>query len=210
MSFQPTLRFPTDPLIGMRWFPDTGVRQIELQTGRVVTVQEHSAELWRATVTLIRGPAAAETIAELLAFLRAIYFERDSFRVRKPDEYQVARQQFATGSGTGETVQLSRSFTYGSVTTTRDVVLPVITGLWANSVLLNPNASPPDYVLDDDTGLVTFDAGLGDLTGQPLEWAGTEDLWMKLSAAPSYESISTQHWSGQGIQLMQLPGAPGA
>lgn len=210
MAFQSTLRFPTDPLIGMRWVPDTGVRQIELQTGRVVTVQEHSAELWRATVTLIRGPSANETINQLLAWLRAVYFERDSFPVRKHDEYQVARQQFATGSGTGETVQLSRSFTYGSVTTTRNVVLPTVTSLWAGGSLLNPNASPPDYVVDADTGQVTFDAGLGDLTGQALEWAGSEDLWMKLAAAPAYESISTENWRGQGIQLMQLPGAPGA
>ena len=204
------IRFPTDPLIGMQWVPDTGVRQIQLQTGRIVTVQEHATELWRATLTLIRGPNAAETIAELLAFLRAVYFERDSFRVRKHDEYQVARQEFATGSGTGETVQLSRSFTSNMIATTRNVVLPTVTSLWADNVLLNPTASPPDYIVDADTGLVTFAAHLGDLSGQSLEWAGSEDLWMKLAQAPAYESISTENWRGQGIQLMQLPGAPGA
>lgn len=207
MTFR-NVQFPTDARIGMQWGVKSGVTVMLTGGGQRSTQQNWTRELHRARATHVRplstddSPASvAETIAALLAFLKIVFYERDTFRVKHPVDNSVVRQEFATGTGAEQSYQLIKTYTYSALTADTDVILPVsgTVSIWIDNVL---RTETTDFTIDYATGILTTTAALGDITGQSLEWAGEFDLLMALEAPPVTRSVSTEVWEGS-IELVE-------
>ena len=94
----------------------------------------------------------------LQAFFRARYGKAYGFRFKDWADYQAIGQNIGTGNGTLTAFQLTKLYTSGGYSYTRDLKKPVsgTVKIYLNSVLQSSG-----YTLDLTTGIVTFSTAPG-------------------------------------------------
>jgi uncharacterized protein (TIGR02217 family) len=94
----------------------------------------------------------------LQAFFRARYGKAYGFRFKDWSDYQAVGQTLGTGNGTQTAFQLTKTYTSGAYSYSRDIKKPV-TG--TVKIYLNAVLQGAGFSVDLTTGIVTFSAAPG-------------------------------------------------
>jgi uncharacterized protein (TIGR02217 family) len=90
-----------------------------------------------------------------------------AFRFKDWTDYQAQRQQIGIGTGTPQTLQLVKNYTFGPLSLARTIKKPVV-----STVVIYGYDLPLAAAVDYTTGLVTVTAP----TGAPITWSGEFDV----------------------------------
>jgi len=84
-----------------------------------------------------------------------------SFRFKDWMDYKTGAQNIGVGDGATVDFQITKDYTSGAYTYTRDITKPVdgtLTGVYVNAVLQTEGAGATEYTIDYSTGIITFGA----------------------------------------------------
>ncbi len=110
----------------------------------------------------------AEDHAAVLQAFNACMAGVDSFRLKDWSDFTATDELLAVaGTGSAQTLQLTKTYSFGSRSIARPIKKPV-----AGTVHMTQDGSPLSASIDYTTGLVTFTAGSGDL----IRWSGEFDV----------------------------------
>lgn len=87
---------------------------------------------------------------EILAAFIACQGQVDSFRFKDWNDYVADDQAMEAGDGTSTPRQLTKSYTFGSKTYTRTILLPI-----TSTVVITANGTPITVTTNGSTGMVT-------------------------------------------------------
>lgn len=147
---------------GPTWF----TRRVGLKSGIVRRNPRRSRPTYRFDV--IYKNLQAEGHAEVLNAFNACLGGVHSFRLKDWSDYTATDELLAVvGTGAEQTVQLIKTYAFGSAAVARPIRKPV-TGTVIVTADGNPIAADVDYT----TGEATFTAGVGDI----LRWSGEFDV----------------------------------
>lgn len=91
---------------------------------------------------------------EILAAFIAARGQVHSFRFKDWNDYKATDQAMAAGDGSSTPRQLTKSYTFGTETYVRTILLPI-----AETVVITANGSPITVTTDELTGMVTPSGG---------------------------------------------------
>lgn len=151
--------------IGTQGGPTWATRQVALSNGIVRRNAQRSRPLYRYAI-LYQNLLPDQHKAVLDAF-NACRGGAYGFRLRDPSENSVVDQPFATGTGSAQTAQLVRTYTWGPEQVVRPIRKPVAgVVIRANGVIL------PGATVNTTTGVASFTAP----TGHSVTWTGSFDV----------------------------------
>lgn len=146
--------------------PQFNTLRVELQNGRVRKNRQwlYPIGKWSTDYALL-SPAEREA-------MRAAFWACgggfSDFRFRDWDDYKAVRQQFHVGDNTSDAKQLVRNYTFGSVTFSRPITLPV------GAVIRDQDNNVLSCTVNPTTGMVTPAAPWP--TGKAIFWDGEFDV----------------------------------
>lgn len=151
---------------GTQGGPTWLTRKKGLRSGKVRRNPVRSRPLYRYTL-VYRNLLPADHMQVINAF-NACMGGVFSFRLKDWSDF-VAEDVLldAVGTGAPQSVQLAKLYTFGSRTISRPITKPV-----DGSVVITGDGTPLVATVDDETGIATFTAGLGDI----LRWSGQFDV----------------------------------
>ena len=113
------------------------------------------------------------------------------FRFKDWSDFSAEAEVIGTGTGAEQTLQLKKTYSFGTVDTERPITKPV-----QGSVTLYSNGAPiPGATVDYSTGLVTFTA----VDGEEITWTGEFDVPVRFESDEIDFSADTR--SGGGLIL---------
>lgn len=112
------------------------------------------------------------------------------FRFKDWSDYVAENEFLVVADGTQQTVQLTRSYTFGPLTYSKPVVKPV-----ADTVVIFSDDTPIPAQVDGATGLVTFTAD----PGSQISWDGEYDKPVRFESDKL--ALESKSWSDNGLML---------
>jgi uncharacterized protein (TIGR02217 family) len=191
--FLETPRFPSCLSFGFISEPIYSVTVIERASGIESRNRNWSRPLHRYTATL--GPRVEADVAEALEFYHAVGARAYGFRFHDYVDYKSCRidQDVSStdqplvldASVSPEAYQLTKDYTFGSLTQSREIQKPVEgTILIADGGVLKTETS--DYTIDYSTGLVTLNFS----PSTTLTWGGEFDVPVRFDSEFPVEIMS--------------------
>lgn len=122
-----------------------------------------------------------------------------AFRVRdtsRPDRWYVDGQALEPDIGTDTSLQVIRSYEWGSFQTER-----MIQALDDDFVLRKDGVVFTEYTLDKELGLVVPDSAWDAGT---YTWTGSHDLWMRFNSDWGASSVVGQRFTSADIELIEV------
>lgn len=118
------------------------------------------------------------------------------FRFKDWSDYQATRELIGTGTGANQTLQLTKRYTFGSITTTKDIKKPVSGTLhfYANDTEIWPISS--DYT----TGIFVLSA----TAGASIYWSGEFDVPVRFSSDELMSSASDGLLLTANVDLQEI------
>lgn len=121
-----------------------------------------------------------------------------SFKFRDWSDYQATDAEFAVSDGVTTTYQLSKPYTFGSETFTRNIQNPVSpVALKADGVTISSG-----YSVDYSTGIVTFTSVPADLA--VLTWTGEFDIPVRFDSPLQSVGLATHLEHHESIVLQEV------
>jgi uncharacterized protein (TIGR02217 family) len=151
--------FPEDVSDGATGGPEFSTVIITASSGNEQRVQQWERPRRRWNVS--HGLRTPEEMSLLVAFFLGVKGKATGFRFRDPSDYEATDEPL---SGVGGTRQLTKEYTFGSLTTSRDITKPAP----ATVTLKRNGVAYTDFTLDTSTGIVT----LVGLTTGTFTWSG--------------------------------------
>ena len=193
-DFLETPRFPGCPKYGVASDPDYNVTVIRRGGGWERRNQNWQQALRKITITVGPGPRADDEVQELLEMYHAVGGEAIGFRYRDDTDYKSCRvseipakddQPLVLQAGSPTAYQLTKRYTFGSLSRDRVIAKPVQgTLLIADAGTLKTETT--HYTVNYSTGLVTL---LFTPTGT-LTWGGEFDIPVRFGPGFPVEQIS--------------------
>lgn len=152
--------------LGTQGGPTWLTRKIGLRSGIIRRNPLRSRPLYRFAV-LYRN-LEEERHALVINAFNACMGGVDSFRLKDWSDFEAVDELFSVvGTGAPQTLQLTKSYTFGVRTISRPIRKPVV-----GTVLLTADGAPLPASIDYTTGEATFTTGAGDV----LAWSGEFDV----------------------------------
>lgn len=161
-------------------------REVPLSNGIVRRNASRSRPLYRYAI-LYQNLLPAQHKAVLDAF-NACRGAAYGFRLRDPAEFSVVDQPIGVGTGSSQTLQLVKTYTWGPEQVVRPIRKPVA------GVVIKANGTPITASVDTTTGLATFTAP----AGHSITWSGEFDVPVRFE---SDQLISTYDRAAQSLIL---------
>lgn len=146
--------------------PTWSTRKVGLKSGVIRRNPNRSRPMYRFSVLYqnLRPEDHAEVIGAFNACLGGVH----SFRLKDWSDFQATNETLSVlGTGSPQTVQLTKLYTFGSVSVARPIKKPVL-----GTVTMTADGSPLAATIDYTTGEATFTAGASDI----LRWTGEFDV----------------------------------
>lgn len=214
MAFH-NVQFPTDISRGCTGGPSWRTTVVTSASGH-----EQRLGLWslpRRTWDVSLQSWDEDRLEAILAFFIARQGKLHGFRFKDWSDYYAGMTQtstgltyntaanselFGTGDGSDVTFQLTKAYTSGSTTHTRNITRPVsgTIKIYVNNVL---KTETTDYTINYDTGMVTF--GTAPTTGHAIRWAGKFDIPARFDTdemALNMDAVVSGAWTG--IPIIEL------
>lgn len=173
---------------GTQGGPTFLTRRVGLRSGIVRRNPLRSRPIYQFTL-IYRNLLPEDHQAVIYAF-NACYGGVFSFRLKDWSDFEVEDELIGTGTGSPQTVQLARLYSFGSQTISRPIRKPV-----NGSVVITANGVPISATIDYTTGEATFTATLGQIT----RWSGQYDVPVYFE--DDKLSFSFDNRSAQGLFL---------
>ena len=151
--------------IGTQGGPTWSTRQVALASGIVRRNAQRSRPLYRYSI--LYQNLLPEYYQDVIDAFNACRGGAFAFRLRDPVDFEAVDEPFAIGTGASQTVQLVKSYPWGTESVARPIRKPnagVV--IRANGVVL------PGATVNTTTGIATFTAP----AGQSVTWTGTFDV----------------------------------
>lgn len=126
-------------------------------------------------------------------------------RFKDWNDYVATHEQINPDVGTSNPVQLIKSYTFGSETSTR-LIQAVVTGI----IVAEPTPGAPTPVMgtmDKSTGLFTPGspwADVSDTSGSNYFWTGTFDVWVRFASDYNAFAIGDRDAHTADIELIEV------
>jgi uncharacterized protein (TIGR02217 family) len=159
------IRFPENISYGANGGPEFNTNVVIITSGYEQRNANWSSS--KLSYDVSHAARTADQIKELIAFFRIAKGRANSFRFKDWMDYQAVEGTLI--NTTGLTFQLYKVYDNDAGQYLRKITKPVSVSIYKNDVLLDPL----DYVLDLNTGLVTFDTVESD---DVLTWDGEFDV----------------------------------
>lgn len=149
---------------GTQGGPTWSTRRVPLRSGVVRRKALRSLPLYRFLV--LYGNLQPDGHAQVLAAFNAARGGLHSFRLKDWSDFTATDEVLATGTGASQTVQLVKTYTFGTESIARAIRKPVTA-----TVALTANNVPIAHTIDS-VGVVTFTA----TNGHTVRWSGEFDV----------------------------------
>lgn len=151
---------------GTQGGPTWSTRKVGLKSGIVRRNATRSRPLYRFTV--LYNNLSAEHHEDVIDAFNACRGGLYSFRLKDWSDFVATSELFpVTGTGSPQTLQLSKNYTFSTETVARPIHKPV-----AGTVVVTANGTPISASVDYTTGMATFTA----TNGHVLRWSGEFDV----------------------------------
>lgn len=151
---------------GTQGGPTWVTRRVNLRSGIVRRNPQRSRPSYRFSV--IYKNLAEDDHAQVLAAFNACMGGVHSFRLKDWSDFEASAELLSvTGTGSAQSLQLTKTYQFGPQAIARPIRKPV-----SGSVHMTQNGSPLSASVDYTTGVATFTAG----SGQVLRWSGEFDV----------------------------------
>lgn len=162
--------------IGTQGGATWSTRQVPMSNGIVRRNAQRSRPLYRFAILYQNLlPEQHQAVRDAFNACRGGAY---GFRLRDPSDFEATNEAFAVGTGSSQTVQLTKRYTFGTETVTRPIRKPNA------GVVITANHAPISATVDTTTGLATFTAPDGHI----VRWTGTFDV-------PVYFGADEQIWT---------------
>ena len=151
---------------GTRGGPTFKTRKIGLRSGIVRRNPLRSRPLYRFLV--LYNNLQPDDHAEVIAAFNACYGGVFSFRLKDWADFEATNELLPVlGTGSPQTLQLVKTYTFGSQAIARPIRKPV-----AGTVTMTHNGASQSFSIDTTTGMVTFTAP----ATHAIRWSGEFDV----------------------------------
>lgn len=151
---------------GTVMMPTWRTRKIPLRSGITRRNPLRSRPLYRFSV-VYRNLLPIHHMEVVHAF-NACYAGVHSFRIKDWSDYEAFDEPFqVTGTGSPQTLQLAKTYTFGTQSILRPIRKPV-----SGTVIIKAGGTPISATVDYTTGMATFTAS----NGSVLTWSGEFDV----------------------------------
>jgi uncharacterized protein (TIGR02217 family) len=151
---------------GTRGGPTWVTRRVQLKNGVIRRNAMRSRPVYRFVVVYrnLHPEDHEEVVSAFNACMGGVY----GFRLKDWQDFEATNELLpAAGTGSPQSVQLVKSYTFGSQTIARPIRKPV-----NGTVSLTANGSPIAATVDYTTGMVTYTAA----NGSVIRWSGEFDV----------------------------------
>jgi uncharacterized protein (TIGR02217 family) len=146
--------------------PSYKTLRVALRSGKVRRKPLRSRPLYR--FVLLYKNLNPEHHSEVLNAFHACLGGAHSFRMKDWSDFEANSELLnVVGTGVAQQVQLTKTYTFGSLATERVIRKPVV-----GTVTMTANGAPLAATIDYTTGIASFTAGNGDV----LRWSGEFDV----------------------------------
>jgi uncharacterized protein (TIGR02217 family) len=163
------VRFPVEIGLGAISGPQHNTLVSTAANGREVRVEAWSIPLVRFDVS--SGVKTRAQYEAVIAFHRARAGRARAFRFRDWADYVLPRRQIGTTGGSVAAFQITKGYTSGPTTRTRNITKPVAGTVrcWVNDIERAIGAGGTQFQVNLTTGVVTIGATLAATTGQAVD-----------------------------------------
>ena len=141
-------------------------RKVSLRSGIIRRNPLRSRPLYR--FNLLYRNLEPEDHAEVVGAFNACFGGVHSFRLKDWSDFQAVNELMSVlGTGSPQTVQLSKIYEFGNQNVERPIKKPV-----TGTVVITDDGAPISATIDYTTGMTTFTASVGGI----LRWSGEFDV----------------------------------
>lgn len=123
------------------------------------------------------------------------------FRLKDYSDFEAINQVIGFGTGAEQTLQLTKTYTFGTVSRIREIYKPI-----SSTVELFGDGSPLPFSLEETTGLITFTAP----GGAEITWSGEFDVPVRFAddeMSWSYDNFcpgKDEYIVNNNVQLVEI------
>lgn len=195
-------RLPTDVETNARRIEDELIDVVRTDGGYEVRNARHSQALYSYEIDFGPRDYDEETQADVYEMWRASRGGLYAFRFRDWDTKNstLTDEVIGTGDGSDTTFQITQTFTVGGVSAVRNITRPVS----AFVVKVNDvtKATPGDYSINYDTGLVTFTSPPAN--GHSIKVSGVFDIPVRFDLQIAARGLFSHLEQYETIRLVEV------
>jgi len=150
---------------GTQGGPTWATLRVPLRSGVVRRKARRSQPLYR--FLLLYNNLQLVSHEDVIAAFNAARGGLHSFRLKDWSDFEATDEEFATGTGAGQVVQLTKTYTFGDQSLVRIIRKPV-----SGTVTLTADAAPLAATVDYTTGIATFTT----TAAAVVRWSGEFDV----------------------------------
>lgn len=199
------VRFPTDISYGSVGGPEFSTEVVELGSGREQRNINwaYSRERWNVAYGIKR----IEQLNELLRFFYARRGRAHGFRFKNHNDYQAGVQELGTGDSSQDEFQLVNNYDDLGGGFTRKITKPI-----ADSVQvfidgveqIDSSGDPVGWSIDNETGIITFDASVLPASGEVVSASFDFDIPMRFDTDYLPVTLETYLAGSANVPLVEL------